>query len=152
MDVVTTIAEARARTDATRAAGGRVGIVLTMGYLHEGHLSLVEAARRDNDLVVMSIFVNPLQFGPSEDLAAYPRDLPRDLALAADAGVDVVFTPSVEEMYPRPVLTTVSVADVSARFEGASRGYAQPQRRSNEPAQPSAMASAFAKLQQAKGR
>lgn len=121
MDVVSTIAEVRASTDAARASGRRVGIVLTMGYLHEGHLSLVEAARAENDVVVMSIFVNPLQFGPSEDLAAYPRDLPRDLALAEAGGVDLVFTPTVEEMYPRPVLTTVSVAEVSARFEGASR-------------------------------
>ncbi len=121
MDVVTTVAEVRAATEGARAAGRRVGVVLTMGYLHEGHLSLVEAARRDNDLVAMSIFVNPLQFGPSEDLAAYPRDLPRDLALAEAAGVDLVFTPPVEEMYPRPVLTTVSVTEVSARFEGASR-------------------------------
>jgi pantoate--beta-alanine ligase len=121
MDVVTTIAEVRARTDAARAAGQRVGAVLTMGYLHEGHASLMAAARDGNDLVVATIFVNPLQFGPTEDLAAYPRDLDRDLAIAAAEGVDLVFAPSVEEMYPRPVLTTVSVAEITTRFEGASR-------------------------------
>ncbi|HEU5152745.1 MAG TPA: pantoate--beta-alanine ligase [Iamia sp.] len=121
MDVVTTIAEVRAATDAARAAGRTVGFVPTMGYLHEGHVSLMEAARGDCDLVVASIFVNPLQFGAGEDLAAYPRDLPRDLALAEAAGVDLVFAPSVEEMYPRPVLTTVTVDDITARFEGASR-------------------------------
>jgi len=121
VDVVATIAELRARTDAARAAGQRVGFVPTMGFLHEGHTSLMDAARRDCDLVVASIFVNPLQFGAGEDLAAYPRDLPRDLALSEAAGVDCVFAPDVEEMYPRPVLTTVSVADVTARFEGASR-------------------------------
>jgi pantoate--beta-alanine ligase len=121
MDVVTTIAEVRAATDAARAAGRTVGIVLTMGYLHDGHASLMEAARRDCDLVVATIFVNPLQFGAGEDLDAYPRDLPRDLALSEAAGVDLVFAPSVEEMYPRPVLTTVSVDAVTARFEGASR-------------------------------
>jgi pantoate--beta-alanine ligase len=121
MDVVATIAEVRARTDAARAAGRTVGFVPTMGYLHEGHTSLMDAARRDCDLVVASIFVNPLQFGAGEDLASYPRDLPRDLALAEAAGVDLVLAPSVEEMYPRPVLTTVTVDDITARFEGASR-------------------------------
>jgi pantoate--beta-alanine ligase len=121
MDVVPTIAEVRARTDAARAAGQRIGFVPTMGYLHEGHTSLMDAARRECDLVVASIFVNPLQFGVGEDLASYPRDLPRDLTLAEAAGVDLVFAPSVEEMYPRPVLTTVTVDDITARFEGASR-------------------------------
>ncbi len=121
MDVVTTVAEVRARTDAARAAGRRVGAVLTMGYLHEGHASRLAAAGAANDLVVATIFVNPLQFGPTEDLAAYPRDLDRDLAIAEAEGVDLVFAPSVEEMYPRPVLTTVSVAEITDRFEGASR-------------------------------
>ena len=121
MDVVDTIAALREATDAARAASRTVGFVPTMGYLHEGHTSLMDAARRDCDLVVASIFVNPLQFGAGEDLASYPRDLPRDLALAEAAGVDVVLAPSVEEMYPRPVLTTVTVDDITARFEGASR-------------------------------
>lgn len=121
MDVVETIAEVRAATDAARAGGRTVGFVPTMGYLHEGHTSLMDAARRECDLVVASIFVNPLQFGVGEDLASYPRDLPHDLAMAEAAGVDLVFAPSVEEMYPRPVLTTVTVDDITARFEGASR-------------------------------
>jgi pantoate--beta-alanine ligase len=110
---------------ALRSSAGRVGFVPTMGYLHDGHRSLMDAARADarNDLVAASIFVNPLQFGPAEDLDAYPRDLDRDLAVCAAAGVDLVFHPSVEEMYPSgtPTLTTVSVAGISAPMEGASR-------------------------------
>ncbi|HKY68373.1 MAG TPA: pantoate--beta-alanine ligase [Acidimicrobiales bacterium] len=121
MRTVTTVADVRAALDAERAAGRTVGFVPTMGYLHDGHASLMRAARAQTDVVVISIFVNPLQFGPTEDLAAYPRDLERDTALAAEAGVDLVFTPSVDEMYPRPVLTTVSVAEVSAPLEGAAR-------------------------------
>jgi pantoate--beta-alanine ligase len=118
---VTRIGELRAALDAERAVGRHIGFVPTMGYLHDGHLSLMERARRDNDVVVASIFVNPLQFGPTEDLAAYPRDLDRDRQLAAKAGVDLLFVPEVAEMYPQPVLTTVSVAEMSAPLEGASR-------------------------------
>jgi pantoate--beta-alanine ligase len=92
-----------------------------MGYLHDGHASLMRAARADTEVVVASIFVNPLQFGAGEDLDAYPRDLDRDTELASGAGVDLLFTPGVEEMYPRPVLTTVSVAQVAEGLEGASR-------------------------------
>jgi len=93
-----------------------------MGYLHEGHASLIEAARRQCDLVLVTVFVNPLQFGVGEDLDAYPRDLEHDVALAGAAGADAVFAPAVAEMYPAPpLLTSVSVADISARFEGASR-------------------------------
>lgn len=121
MTLVRTIAEVRAATDATRRAGATVGSVLTMGYLHEGHASLIEAARRACDLVVVTDFVNPLQFGAGEDLDAYPRDLDHDLAVATAAGADLVFAPDGPEMYPRPMLTTVSVAEVSSRFEGASR-------------------------------
>jgi pantoate--beta-alanine ligase len=106
-------------------AGGRVGFVPTMGYLHAGHRSLMDAARTDprNEVVAASIFVNPLQFGPTEDLAAYPRDLDRDLAVCAAAGVDHVLHPSAEEMYPAgvPTLTTVTVAALSEPMEGASR-------------------------------
>ena len=121
MKTIATIAELRAALDDHRAAGRTIGFVPTMGYLHDGHASLMRAARQRDDVVVTSIFVNPLQFGVGEDLDAYPRDLARDTALATEAGVDVLFTPSVAEMYPRPVLTTVSVAEVSERFEGATR-------------------------------
>lgn len=121
MDVVTTIAEVRDRTAAARAGGSAVGFVPTMGYLHDGHASLMTAARQECELVVASVFVNPLQFGAGEDLDAYPRDLDRDTAICAAAGVDVLFVPPAEEMYPRPVLTTVTVAGITERFEGASR-------------------------------
>lgn len=100
---------------------GRVGLVPTMGYLHEGHLSLAHAARRVSDTVVMSLFVNPLQFAPTDDLASYPRDLDRDAALADGAGVDILFAPSVEEMYPAPPSTEVTVAAVAAALEGVHR-------------------------------
>jgi pantoate--beta-alanine ligase len=121
MRTIATIAGLRAELDGRRAIGRTVGFVPTMGHLHDGHASLMRAARADTDVVVASIFVNPLQFGAGEDLDAYPRDLARDTELAAAAGVDVLFTPTVDEMYPRPVLTTVSVARVSERFEGAAR-------------------------------
>jgi pantoate--beta-alanine ligase len=116
-----TIAELRASLDAARAEGARVGFVPTMGFLHDGHVSLIRAARAASDVVAVSIFVNPLQFGAGEDLSAYPRALHRDRALAEEAGTDLLFVPTVEEMYPEPVATTVSVAGVSAPLEGASR-------------------------------
>jgi len=120
--VVNTIAEMRAALDGGRRTGGSVGFVPTMGYLHDGHRSLINRARRENDAVLVSIFVNPLQFGPAEDLSAYPRDLDADLAMCEREGADFVFAPAVEEMYPGgPVLTTVSVAEISAPMEGASR-------------------------------
>ena len=121
MRVLATVAEVRAAVDGARASGVTVGFVPTMGSLHEGHTSLMAAARAECDLVVASIFVNPLQFGAEEDLDGYPRTLEQDIALAADAAVDVVFAPSAAEMYPRPVLTAVTVADLTERFEGASR-------------------------------
>ena len=120
MEIVTEIEDLRRRLDAARAAGRSVGFVPTMGYLHDGHASLVRAAATD-DVTVVSIFVNPLQFAPDEDLADYPRDLARDSEICDEAGADVVFAPSVEEMYPRPVATTVTVAGVSAPLEGESR-------------------------------
>ncbi|REK62194.1 MAG: pantoate--beta-alanine ligase [Brevibacillus sp.] len=118
---VPTIAELRRLVGEARRQGKRIGFVPTMGYLHDGHLSLVKKARETCDFVVMSIFVNPLQFGPNEDFDRYPRDLERDRELARSAGVDLLFTPSVEEMYPRQVLTTVSVAQVSEPLCGQSR-------------------------------
>jgi pantoate--beta-alanine ligase len=118
---LTTPAEVRARADEARCAGDMVGLVPTMGAFHEGHLSLMRAARAANDLVIVSLFVNPTQFSPEEDLAAYPRDLERDARDAEAVGVDVLFAPSVETMYPRPPLTTVSLAQLTQRLCGASR-------------------------------
>jgi pantoate--beta-alanine ligase len=118
---VATIAELRAALEGHRAAGRRVGFVPTMGYLHEGHASLMHAARAANDVVVSSIFVNPLQFGPSEDLSAYPRDLTSDTAMAERRGVDLLFVPTKEEMYPEAIRTTVTVAGVSEPLEGTTR-------------------------------
>lgn len=99
----------------------QIGLVPTMGYLHEGHASLLRRARTENDLVVLSIFVNPIQFGPNEDLDRYPRDAERDLALAEHEGVDAVFMPSVEEMYPQPTKTKVAVAELTSKLCGATR-------------------------------
>ena len=121
MNLHDTIAGFRAALDDERRQEHVVGLVPTMGYLHAGHRSLVDAAVAQCDVAAMTIFVNPLQFGPTEDLAAYPRDLERDLDLARDAGVTHVFAPSVAEMYPQPMRTTVSVGGVSATLEGASR-------------------------------
>lgn len=106
---------------AARGAGMRIGFVPTMGALHEGHLSLVRAARRECGLVVMSIFVNPLQFGEGEDLSRYPRDLARDRALAAGAGVDALFVPEVVTLYPPGSETRVVPGATADRWEGASR-------------------------------
>lgn len=120
--IINTISEIQDVTDTARRNGGAIGFVPTMGFLHHGHASLMRAARAENDVVVASIFVNPLQFAPDEDLEAYPRDLDRDRDLATEAGVDVLFVPTVAEMYPRgAVLTSVSVAELSARWDGDSR-------------------------------
>ncbi len=121
MREVVDIAGVRAAVAEARAAGRRVGLVPTMGYLHEGHLSLVAEARRHADLVVMSAFVNPLQFAPHEDLATYPRDLARDRGLAARAGVDLLWVPTVEGMYPVQPAVTVQPGPVGAILEGAVR-------------------------------
>jgi pantoate--beta-alanine ligase len=119
---IETIADLRAVCDRARAQGRRVGLVPTMGFLHEGHRSLMRAARDANDFVVVTIFVNPLQFGAGEDLDRYPRDLTGDLAQCAQEGVDAVFAPSVAEMYPsgRP-LTSVHVDGLTNDLCGAAR-------------------------------
>jgi len=115
------IADLRATCDRARRTDLRVGVVPTMGFLHDGHRSLMRAARATTDFVVVTIFVNPLQFGAHEDLDTYPRDLAGDLAQCAAEDVDCVFTPSVAEMYPRPPLTAVHVAELSADLCGAAR-------------------------------
>lgn len=117
----TTPAGIRAWVTAQRAGGSRIGFVPTMGFLHEGHMRLVDAARAVSDVVVMSIFVNPLQFGPTEDLSRYPRDLPRDRALAAGRGVDALFLPDVSVMYPPGSDTRVVPGPAADRWEGAAR-------------------------------
>ena len=121
MLVLSTKAEFREHLENVRALGRTVGLVPTMGALHEGHLSLLRAAAADCDVVALTIFVNPLQFGAGEDLSAYPRPLDRDLELAEEAGADVVFTPSTDEMYPEPTLSTVHVDQLTLGMEGASR-------------------------------
>jgi pantoate--beta-alanine ligase len=118
---LTTIPDLRSWTRSQRAAGRRIGLVPTMGYLHEGHLALVDEARQRADTVIMTIFVNPLQFGPSEDLARYPRDLPRDRSLAGKRGVDALFVPSVEAMYPAGSEVRVMPGATAERWEGAAR-------------------------------
>ncbi|HMG27868.1 MAG TPA: pantoate--beta-alanine ligase [Acidimicrobiia bacterium] len=121
MIVVERIADLRERCEAARRAGHSVGLVPTMGFFHEGHLSLMRAARAHHDLVVTTIFVNPLQFGENEDLDSYPRDLAADTVAAEAEGVDVLFTPSVPEMYPEPTVTTVHVAGLTESLCGAAR-------------------------------
>lgn len=121
MKLISTIDEARTFSRQTSASGKRLGLVPTMGALHEGHLSLVRAARRSCQSVVVSIFVNPTQFGPTEDLGRYPRDLKRDRALLEQEGIDCAFAPSVEEMYPGPAITWVNVEGMSERLCGRSR-------------------------------
>ncbi|MCL5266187.1 MAG: pantoate--beta-alanine ligase [Chloroflexi bacterium] len=119
MRVIKTVADFR---EARRQVAGSLGFVPTMGYLHDGHLSLVRAARAGNDCVSASIFVNPTQFGPNEDLSRYPRDLERDLAMLRAEGTDLVFAPGVEDMYPQGFATHVDVTGpLTARLEGAAR-------------------------------
>ena len=122
MKTLRTITEIRAAVREARAAGRTVGLVPTMGAFHEGHLSLMRAARAQNDLVVVSLFVNPTQFGPNEDLAAYPRDEARDAALAEAEGVDILFAPAAGEIYPDGFATSIHVSGITEVLDGAARG------------------------------
>ena len=118
MELLTTISDLRRSRDRVT---GTLGLVPTMGYLHEGHLALVRRARAENEVLAVTIFVNPSQFGPSEDLGAYPRDMDRDLALLEAEGADLVFSPAPEEMYPPAFDTWVEVGGVARPLEGAHR-------------------------------
>lgn len=121
MEVISKIDEMQGYANGLRLQGKRIGFVPTMGYLHEGHLSLVRRAREISDVVVVSVFVNPTQFGPGEDYGEYPRDLERDKRLAQENGCDVLFVPTVEGMYPDGYSTYVEVGGVTAGLCGASR-------------------------------
>jgi pantoate--beta-alanine ligase len=121
MIVASTVAETRAAVGKARAEGARIAFVPTMGALHSGHISLVERARKEADFCVMSIFVNPLQFAPTEDLSRYPRPVERDEQMAADAGVDLLFRPGVEEMYPPGRTIGVTAGELGNDWEGKSR-------------------------------
>ena len=121
LELIRTIEGFRRAREAARSAGS-LGFVPTMGFLHEGHISLVRMARAENAVVAASIFVNPAQFGPNEDLAAYPRDLNRDMAMLEEAGCDLLFHPSPEEMYPPPEQDVYVVpGEIASRLEGAAR-------------------------------
>lgn len=121
MITLTTRAELRSACEQARARGERVGLVPTMGYFHEGHRSLMRAARATTDFVVVTLFVNPTQFGPSEDLAAYPRDVSADTAAAAAEGTAALFVPTTDEMYTPDAVTTVHVARITEGMCGAAR-------------------------------
>ncbi len=121
MKICSTITETRAACRGARASRQRLGLVPTMGALHEGHLSLVRAAKAQCDAVAVSIFVNPTQFGPTEDLSKYPRQLDQDCRLLEKEGVEIVFAPPVEEIYPRGAVTWVLVEGLSERLDGRSR-------------------------------
>lgn len=121
MQVVTTVAEMKQVMRAATAAGKKIGFVPTMGFLHEGHISLVQKSVAENDVTAASIFVNPMQFGPKEDLAAYPRDFDRDCTMLKEAGVDYLFYPAPEEMYPAGFSSQVQVSGVTEGLCGASR-------------------------------
>ena len=121
MKTLTTIADLRAALAPHRLDGRTIGLVPTMGYLHVGHMELARQARADNDIVVATIFVNPLQFGANEDLARYPRDLARDQAMLEAAGVHYLFAPGVADMYPRPMETVVDVPTLGSELEGSVR-------------------------------
>jgi pantoate--beta-alanine ligase len=121
MDTISDTNEVQRRCLAARAAGQRIAFVPTMGYLHDGHLSLLREGRQRGDFLVLSIFVNPTQFGPNEDLDTYPRDLGRDLTVAREAGVDLVWTPTPAQVYPQGYATYVDVEGLTEVLCGASR-------------------------------
>ena len=121
MEICSKIESVRQHVREWKKAGLTIGFVPTMGYLHEGHKSLIDAARQDNDRVVVSIFVNPMQFGPNEDLASYPRDLKKDAGLCEAAGVDLIFNPQPEEMYAPDFASYVDMDGLTAQLCGKSR-------------------------------
>ena len=122
MRIIRTIDRMRAAVRDARSGGAQVGLVPTMGAFHEGHLSLMRRAREQNDLVVVSLFVNPTQFGQNEDLSSYPRDEAADAALAENEGVDILFAPSAAEMYPDGFATGIHVSGITEVLDGAARG------------------------------
>lgn len=121
MNVAVKIKDAREMAESWKLQGLSIGFVPTMGYLHDGHRSLIEKGRRENDRVVVSIFVNPIQFGPNEDFAKYPRDIDRDMEICSKAGADLVFAPEASEMYPSRILAYVDVEDLGDGLCGAKR-------------------------------
>jgi pantoate--beta-alanine ligase len=121
MKVITTIVELQEAIKTEKLAQKTIGFVPTMGYLHEGHMALLTNARQKNDIVVLSVFVNPLQFGPKEDLSSYPRDFDHDQKVAKEAGVDIIFYPSITEMYPNELSVTVKVNKRTDVLCGSSR-------------------------------
>jgi pantoate--beta-alanine ligase len=121
MKIIKTIKGLQRELQSLKRQGKRIGFVPTMGYFHEGHLTLMRQSKRENDVTVVSLFVNPTQFGPKEDLAKYPRDLRRDAKMASSVGVDVLFVPTVEEMYPRPQTMFVDPGTLADGLCGASR-------------------------------
>lgn len=121
MQIIAEPSQMQQLAEEVRRAGKSIGCVPTMGALHEGHLSLIRRSRAENDLVVMTLFVNPIQFDRKDDLARYPRDLDRDTRLAGEAGVDIIYSPGVDEMYPDGYATYVTMEGLADRWEGATR-------------------------------
>ena len=121
LTIIHTVQEMQALSDSLRMKGKTISCVPTMGYLHDGHASLIKEAVKNHDEVITTIFVNPMQFGPSEDFERYPRDPERDMSIIEASGGSILYYPSVDEMYPPDYQTTISVSNISKRFEGAFR-------------------------------
>jgi len=121
IEIISSLKDFQNYCKSNRLAGKTIGLVPTMGFLHEGHLSLMRQSRAGNDISVISIFVNPTQFGPAEDYDAYPRDLDRDSRMASEAGVDVIFAPSARDMYPEGYATYVNIERITEKMCGTSR-------------------------------